>query len=92
MQWIASYLAVVKGRRGGLWYRKTVNIHTYLTMAEQWFAVEVVRELEEAGARYFALLLLSPSSLTTLVSAGYAAPRGRARRMFVLFPTLCSQT
>lgn len=47
-------------------------------MADPWFALGVVRELEEAGARYFALLLLSPSSQTTLVSTGYVDPRGRA--------------
>ena len=39
-----------------------------LTMADHWMALEVLRELEEAGARYFAIALLSPASLQHLVS------------------------
>lgn len=38
-------------------------------MADPWLALEVLRELDEVGARYFALTLLAPSSLHHLVCA-----------------------
>lgn len=39
-----------------------------MLMADHWLALQVVRELEEVGARYFALSLSSPCGLQCLVS------------------------
>lgn len=39
-----------------------------LAMADHMLALEVLRELDEAEALYFALAILSPSSLEHLVS------------------------
>ena len=41
------------------------NVH--ISMADPWLAHEVLRELDDANARYFALGLLSPSSRHYLV-------------------------
>ncbi len=57
-------------------------------MADDWLALEVLRELDEADAMYFALAIQSLASLEHLVSLG-----GRevaSLPTLVLAPTLCS--
>ena len=44
------------------------QLRTHLAMECPWLALEVLRELEDAGAHYFALTLLSPRSRNYLVS------------------------
>ena len=53
------------------------NYRLNLEMADPWLAMEVLTELDEANARYFALTLHSPNSRNYLVSLGNPPPPGR---------------
>lgn len=61
----------------------------HIAMADPWLALEVLHELDEANAHYFALTLLSSSSRNYLVSLGCPSPRGRDPPNFV-FPNVTS--
>lgn len=56
-------------------------------MADAMLALSVVREMDEVGARYFALTLLEPSSRQYLVSYLHLNPRGRPPPILVLLYT-----
>ena len=62
--------AVVSGHRSSfLTLQRKFSVPPYLNMADPCPALEVLREMDEVGARYFALTLRSQSSLQILVSA-----------------------